>query len=108
MPRDLSDYRKKRDFRKTPEPDPTAVERGGVPAGPRFVVHRHEATRLHYDLRLEVGGALASWAVPRGFSYVIDDKRLAVRTEDHPIEYLSFEGVIPVGEYDDNLGSRAV
>jgi bifunctional non-homologous end joining protein LigD len=65
------------------------------PPGAAFVVHRHEATRLHYDLRLESEGVLASFAVPRGFSYLLGDLRLAVRTEDHPLEYLDFHGVIP-------------
>jgi bifunctional non-homologous end joining protein LigD len=92
----LDDYRRKRDFRNTPEPDP-------APPRPRrddvFVVHRHEARQLHYDLRLEHAGVLKSWAVPRGFSYDPADKRLAVRTEDHPLEYEHFHGRIPKGQY---------
>jgi len=91
----IEEYRRKRDFSKTPEPEP------GMPAGEgnRFVVHRHEARNLHYDLRIEAGGVLSSWAVPKGFSYDPVDKRLAVRTEDHPLEYTSFEGAIPRGQY---------
>ena len=92
----LADYRKKRDFGATPEPDPAApVERDGDV----FVVHRHEARNLHYDLRIEHEGVLKSWAVPRGFSYATSEKRLAVRTEDHPIEYEHFHGRIPKGQY---------
>ncbi len=92
-----SEYDRKRDFGRTPEPQARRdKDRGGPPV---FVIHRHEARRLHYDLRLEVDGALASWAVPRGFSFDPSDKRLAVRTEDHPLEYEHFEGVIPAGEY---------
>ncbi len=92
----LADYRKKRDFGATPEPDPAApIARDDNV----FVVHRHEARNLHYDLRLEHEGVLKSWAVPRGFSYAPAEKRLAVRTEDHPIEYEHFHGRIPKGQY---------
>ncbi len=94
----LGDYEKKRDFERTPEPPAHRPKRR--PGGePMFVVHRHEARRLHYDLRLERRGVLLSWAVPKGFSYDPADKHLAVRTEDHPLEYEDFHGVIPKGEY---------
>jgi bifunctional non-homologous end joining protein LigD len=89
-------YRKKRDFARTPEPPPDSVLDRGTR---NFVVHRHEARRLHYDLRLEMGGVLACWAIPRGFSYDPNEKRLAVHTEDHPLMYETFSGVIPKGEY---------
>ena len=92
----LADYRKKRDFGATPEPNPaTPVARNDDV----FVVHRHEARQLHYDLRLEHEGVLKSWAVPRGFSYAPSEKRLAARTEDHPLEYEHFHGRIPKGQY---------
>jgi bifunctional non-homologous end joining protein LigD len=94
----LGDYEKKRDFERTPEP-PAKRPRRKKGAAPIFVVHRHEARRLHYDLRLERQGVLLSWAVPKGFSYDPSDKHLAVRTEDHPLEYEDFHGVIPKGEY---------
>ncbi|MCA8948481.1 MAG: non-homologous end-joining DNA ligase [Planctomycetes bacterium] len=97
MPDPLDDYRRKRDFGRTPEPAPAPLRRDGGDLA--FVVHRHEARNLHYDLRLEQGGVLCSWAVPRGFSYDPAEKRLAVRTEDHPIEYEHFHGRIPKGQY---------
>ena len=95
-PDPLDEYRDKRDFGLTPEPAPADVRRGTDRV---FVVHRHEARNLHYDLRLEHGGVLCSWAVPKGFSFDPADKRLAVRTEDHPIEYEHFHGRIPHGQY---------
>lgn len=93
----LDEYRRKRDFARTPEPAPGPLRTAAE--APVFVVHRHEARNLHYDLRLEADGVLRSWAVPRGFSYQPGDKRLAVRTEDHPLEYEHFHGRIPKGEY---------
>ena len=95
----LDDYRRKRDFGRTPEPAPEPEPERPRPGEAVFVIHRHEARRLHYDLRLEMDGVLKSWAVPKGFSYDPTDKHLAVRTEDHPIEYETFEGMIPKGEY---------
>jgi bifunctional non-homologous end joining protein LigD len=92
----LERYREKRDFAVTPEPDPAG---GAGGAQLRFVVHEHSATRLHWDLRLEHDGVLASWAVPKGLPQEPKDNRLAVHTEDHPLEYLDFEGEIPRGEY---------
>jgi bifunctional non-homologous end joining protein LigD len=94
----LERYRSKRDFSETPEPAPRRRSRGQS-AGPRFVIQEHHATRLHWDLRLEHDGALASWAVPNGIPATPSDNRLAVRTEDHPLEYLDFHGEIPRGQY---------
>src|SRR5213082_1069597 len=91
----LETYRRKRDFARTAEPKP----KRGKAAGSQFVVQMHAARRLHYDLRLELDGVLKSWAVTRGPSVVLGEKRLAVRTEDHPMQYLDFEGNIPKGEY---------
>src|SRR4051795_3108493 len=93
----LDRYRSKRDFATTPEPG------GDAPAAEealnRFVVHEHHARRLHWDLRLEHNGVLLSFALPRGVPQDPDSNRLAVHTEDHPIEYLAFHGTIPKGEY---------
>ncbi len=94
----LTEYERKRDFEKTPEPG-SRGRKGKHAKQPRFVVQEHHATRLHWDLRLEHEGALASWAVPNGIPEDPDDNRKAVHTEDHPLEYLTFEGDIPEGNY---------
>jgi len=98
---DLREYDEKRDFGATPEPAggaPVSRTAGGD-AAPRFVVQEHHASTLHWDLRLERDGVLASWALPRGFPATPDENRLAVRTEDHPLGYLDFHGEIPEGSY---------
>lgn len=97
MSEGLDEYRRRRDFATTPEPVPSDAV--AADEAPRFVIQRHDARALHFDLRLEIGGALASWAVPKGLPLREGVKRLAMRTEDHPLEYLTFAAVIPAGAY---------
>ncbi len=94
-----SSYKRKRDFDKTPEPDNGDAQLDWASERPIFVIQKHAATSLHYDFRIEVDGTLKSWAVPKGPSTNPGDKRLAMPTEDHPLTYANFEGVIPADEY---------
>jgi bifunctional non-homologous end joining protein LigD len=92
-------YRQKRNFTKTPEPPPAILRASGQGERRLFVIQKHAASHLHYDLRLQIGDVLKSWAVPKGPPYELNDRRLAMATEDHPMEYARFEGTIPRGEY---------
>ena len=95
----LEEYAAKRDFRKTAEPKPGVPRRSAQGSRRRFVIQKHAASHLHYDFRLEMHGVLKSWSVPKGIPFTQDERRLAMPTEDHPIDYLDFEGIIPKGQY---------
>lgn len=99
----LRQYRSKRDFSKTREP--SGKKHASLP-GKSYLIQKHAASRLHYDLRLELDGVLLSWAVTRGPSLNPQDKRLAVHVEDHPLAYGDFEGTIPQGEYGGGMPTR--
>ena len=107
---ELATYRGMRDFNKTAEPRGASTKsatHNGSSQSLAFVIQKHDATRLHYDFRLEWGGVLKSWAVTKGPSYFPGDKRLAVQVEDHPREYGGFEGIIPKGEYGGGTVKRS-
>lgn len=98
-PKSLTTYAAKRDFRKTAEPKPSVPRRSRQGSRRRFVIQKHAASHLHYDFRLEMHDVLKSWSVPKGPPFKRDERRLAMPTEDHPIDYLEFEGIIPKGQY---------
>src|ERR1044072_8596120 len=95
----LAEYKRKRDFKKTAEPQGGKPLPKPVKGASNFVIQKHDATRLHYDFRLEMEGVLKSWAVPKGLPWKQGEKHRAVEVEAHPVEYATFEGIIPKGQY---------